>query len=599
MTALETYIYQAESSMSMIHIKLLFDHVAGWRSYEEATELPPSVEGFIHLIFDDLEKKHGTPLVKKLMQFILASKNGLTGENILDLVSADDLVLGKKGEPGTVLENYAPSVRRMPPMVLARLRRDLSMQRAVGLGSSTGSYLTERIANDVTVLVLYHQQFVDVARQRYLNQTEQLSAVSWILAEYFSGDMAEQFPDRNIDPQPIYFGAGRAPNRQRLDELPWALLNSGEYGELADLLCDLEYVEAKCCAGPTFASDLLEEYTQAMAKAGANDLGRLIQYHRFVYIWFSILSISPTAIAGLASNYVQKSVVTRDAQERWKSRTETRPWLKWHNAPRVYDPIISTNRFLDEEELISCALQPGTTIAVVTGYSYCTVVDAYFRKVICVVREHSGWVWDSCFSPDGRLVLSVSSDCTGLVWTANEGRVVEKLVGHTGWVVGCSWSPKDNVVLTVSTDRTGRLWNPYFGYLVGVLVGHQAPVRCGTFSPSGDMVFTAAMDGEVICWSVESSEPLKQFLAHNAPVNCIDWGAASNVMATASDDGTVILWDSNQQMLHTLQSKFLRKDTGMTLLLTKVTCPEKTSSFEILSKNCFLLVLSSHYENFQ
>jgi len=88
------------------------------------------------------------------------------------------------------------------------------------------------------------------------------------LAAFFSGELSAQFPERNIDPMPLFFhseissedGSGSdvgsspssqfsMPNRQKLHELPYALRMSGQEVELTKLLTDLNYISAIFYAG--------------------------------------------------------------------------------------------------------------------------------------------------------------------------------------------------------------------------------------------------------------------------------------------------------------------------------------------------------------
>ena len=115
----------AADAITMLHIRLVHDRVGKWKSYDEPDHLPASVVGLIHLIFDHLESLHGPLLVSKVMGCLAASKHGLSVANLIDLVSCDDEVLGKTGQAGAILQWHEVPIRRLPPLVFARLRNDL------------------------------------------------------------------------------------------------------------------------------------------------------------------------------------------------------------------------------------------------------------------------------------------------------------------------------------------------------------------------------------------------------------------------------------------------------------------------------------------
>jgi len=106
--------------------------------------------------YEELENEHGRQLVAGYLSLLVSSKDGLTLDNIVDILSADEDALGGKGQAGTILEKHDPPTRRVPPFLVARLNHDLS------------EYVVERNANGVKVLGINHRQFIQVTKERYL-----------------------------------------------------------------------------------------------------------------------------------------------------------------------------------------------------------------------------------------------------------------------------------------------------------------------------------------------------------------------------------------------------------------------------------------------
>ena len=145
-----------QSGISMLHLRLLCDRISKWSSDHKPEALPNTVQGMIDYAYEELEKELGEKIVAGFLSLLVASRDGLTSENIADILSADEDALGGKGQAGTILENHDPPVRRVPPFLVARLKHDLR------------DYLVERGANGIAVLGLYHRQFIEVAEHRYL-----------------------------------------------------------------------------------------------------------------------------------------------------------------------------------------------------------------------------------------------------------------------------------------------------------------------------------------------------------------------------------------------------------------------------------------------
>ena len=159
-----------------LYLKLLFDKVVQWKSYEKNTFFPSDIRSSINLLFEMLELKHGKLLVQHSLGFLSVSKNGLTEHEMEDLLSLDEKVLSD------VFQFHIAPVRRLPSVLWSRIQSDVS------------EYVVDREADGVKVMAWYHRQFIEAAAERYstkdsnesdlYNRTIQL----WgIMIEYFAG----------------------------------------------------------------------------------------------------------------------------------------------------------------------------------------------------------------------------------------------------------------------------------------------------------------------------------------------------------------------------------------------------------------------------
>ena len=92
------------------------------------------------------------------------------------------------------------------------------------------------------------------------------------------------------------------------------------------------------------------------------------------------------------------------------------------------------------------------------------------------------------FSPDGKLVASMSHDSTVRLWDTATGGPCGVLRGHSDWVNMVVFSPAGNLVASASDDKIIRLWNPTTGGSCGVLEGYSDWVNAVLFSPDGKLV---------------------------------------------------------------------------------------------------------------
>ena len=86
-------------------------------------------------------------------------------------------------------------------------------------------------------------------------------------------------------------------------------------------------------------------------------------------------------------------------------------------------------------------------------------------------------------SPDGRLLAVAdgagSSDYSGAVWVYETatGEVVKKLAGHTGYVTDLAFSKDGRRLVSVSEDQTGLVWDVTLPALGGAPDGKPTDAR--------------------------------------------------------------------------------------------------------------------------
>ena len=65
-------------------------------------------------------------------------------------------------------------------------------------------------------------------------------------------------------------------------------------------------------------------------------------------------------------------------------------------------------------------------------------------------------------------------------------------IGHSKRISLASFSPDNKLIVTVSDDKTARIWELPFGRILATLGGHNKPIYAVTFSPDGQSIFTSA-----------------------------------------------------------------------------------------------------------
>jgi WD40 repeat protein len=73
--------------------------------------------------------------------------------------------------------------------------------------------------------------------------------------------------------------------------------------------------------------------------------------------------------------------------------------------------------------------------------------------------RHAAEVKSAQFSPDGRWIVTASSDYTARLWDGTTGQAAGEPMQHDGAVTSAQFSPDGRRVVTTSEDNTARLWD--------------------------------------------------------------------------------------------------------------------------------------------
>lgn len=166
---------------------------------------------------------------------------------------------------------------------------------------------------------------------------------------------------------------------------------------------------------------------------------------------------------------------------------------------------------------------------------------------------HTGAVYLTSFSPNGRTLATASYDRTVRLWDVTDPTRPEPLgaplTGHTSWVSTAVFSPEGHTLATASDDGTIRLWDvrdPRHPRPLGEpLRGRGGTVYLLAFSPDGRTLASANDDHAVRLWDVrDPRRPAARttLTGHTAAVRSVAFSPDGRTLAAGGDDGTIRLW---------------------------------------------------------
>jgi hypothetical protein len=201
-----------------LYLKLAFEEARRWKSYTTDINLSEDVPGVIRDLFARLssDANHGRVVVSRGLAYLAASKNGLTEDELLDVLSRDEDVLADFKSRA----RHTPPEERLPVIVWSRLFFDIE------------PYLTERSADEASLMSFYHRQLREVVEAEYLSKEEKPKR-HFALANYFAS-------------QELFEREKQTANVRKLSELPYQQTHAEMWDELHATLTDFDFLEAKC-----------------------------------------------------------------------------------------------------------------------------------------------------------------------------------------------------------------------------------------------------------------------------------------------------------------------------------------------------------------
>jgi WD40 repeat protein len=192
----------------------------------------------------------------------------------------------------------------------------------------------------------------------------------------------------------------------------------------------------------------------------------------------------------------------------------------------------------------SCAFSPdGKQILSGSSDKTLRLWDIATRRNTLTLRGHSGPVNDAVFSHNGEHILSASADMSLMLWNTASGKMLRTFTGHTDTVNGCVLNRAGDRALSASADGTVRVWDIYRAQPIQTLTGHTGAVHACALDDEGVLALSASDDGTLRVWNTDRGEELFQFGGHKGAVLDCAFSGDGKLALSASSDKTLRTWD--------------------------------------------------------
>jgi WD40 repeat protein/serine/threonine protein kinase len=158
--------------------------------------------------------------------------------------------------------------------------------------------------------------------------------------------------------------------------------------------------------------------------------------------------------------------------------------------------------------------------------------------------QHVAW---PVIDPSGDLVAAMTDALDVIkVWNLNTGELNYTLKGHKRVAFWAEFSPDGKRMVTGSTDKTAIVWDASDGaMLFPPLSGHKNFVTVARFSPDGERIATAGLDVEALIWDARTGGLLSTLKGAERRTTNVEFNPDPDIdrVMTTSADNTVRVWD--------------------------------------------------------
>ncbi len=212
--------------------------------------------------------------------------------------------------------------------------------------------------------------------------------------------------------------------------------------------------------------------------------------------------------------------------------------------------LVKTSNFKFAKNVFNAKWSPDfTMIAVAASEGMIYIFDTVNHRILLEIPCHESDILDVAWSPDGKLLYSVSYDESISLWDALSGKFIdEKENAHLREIYTVAVSPDGNMIATGSGDKIISIWDSKLKK-ISELKGHKSEINKVIWSK--DNLLISCEDGKnVFVWEFGKKKPKLIYKRHKDFVKDI-YRLNESKIYTASYDGTIHLWSLEKGELET------------------------------------------------
>lgn len=172
--------------------------------------------------------------------------------------------------------------------------------------------------------------------------------------------------------------------------------------------------------------------------------------------------------------------------------------------------------------------------------------DILSGNLMRTLSGHSGPVLSIAVSPDNLHAASGEEDGSVIVWDLSTRKRGNTLPGNSGSTLALEFIPGGDHLLIGGRAETVVMWDFKQGRITKKFEGHQGAVNDLALAPNGRNFVSASSDNTLRLWDIASGRHLYSFIGHGDAVQCVDYSPNGTHLVSGSADNTIRVWDTTK-----------------------------------------------------
>jgi hypothetical protein len=214
-------------------------------------------------------------------------------------------------------------------------------------------------------------------------------------------------------------------------------------------------------------------------------------------------------------------------------------------APPAQRPQVPTQSDGHSDAVVWLAISPdGRTLMSASTDRTVKLWDIAGKRLVRDLGVHKDMARTALFLPDGERALTCGDDGEIVLRNLEDGAVLHVFSGgEHGGANKVAVSPDGRRAVSVHETGTVIVWDIEKRAVEHVIAGHAWSISSVAISPDARLAVSGSIDGELNLWNLEDGKLIRRWLGHERGTYGAVFTPDSRQLVTGSGDMTIKVWD--------------------------------------------------------